>query len=65
MSSQCKQSRKPTPSNGRGNMPSTSKRHVLSTAKEDTSMVYPFSEEEYMKVVALLKTRKLLEEIMF
>ena len=52
--------------NGKGNMPSTLKRTVLPQATEgDTTMVYSFSEEEYRKVVALLKTSKSLEEIMF
>ena len=52
--------------NGRGNMTSTSKRPVQSPATEgDTFMVYPFSEEEYIKGVALQKTTKPLEEMMF
>ena len=45
--------------NGRGTMPSKSKRHVLLPATEgDHSMVYPFSEEEYRKGVAILKNNK-------
>ena len=49
-----------------GNMPYTSKCPVLSPETEgDTSMVYTISEEEYRKVVALLKTTKPLEEMMF
>ena len=37
--------------NGTGNMPYTLKLPVLQPATEgDTSMVYPFSEEEYRKV---------------
>ena len=45
--------------NGRGTMPSKPKRHVLPTATEgDYSMVYPFSEEEYRKEVAILKNNK-------
>ena len=61
MSSQCK----PTPNNGRDNLLSTTKRHVLPSATEDdNSMVYHFS-KEYMNVVALLKTRNPLEELMF
>ena len=42
--------------NGRGTMPSKPKRPVLPPAPEgDYSMVYPFSEEEYRKGVAILK----------
>ena len=45
--------------NGRGTMPSNSKRPVLPPATEgDYSMVYPFSEEEYRKGVAILKNNK-------
>ena len=45
--------------NGRGTMPSKPKRPVLSPATEgDYSMVYPFSEEEYRKGVAILKNNK-------
>ena len=40
-------------------MPSKPKRHVLSPETEgDASMVYPFSEEEHRKGVALLKINK-------
>jgi hypothetical protein len=45
--------------NGRGTMPSKPKRPVLLQAAEgETSMVYPFSEEEYRKGVAALKNNK-------
>ena len=45
--------------NGKGNMLSKPKRPVLCPATEgDTSMVYPFSKEEYRKGVALLKNNK-------
>ena len=45
--------------NGRGTMPSEPKRPVLPLATEgDFSMVYPFREEEYRKVVAILKNKK-------
>ena len=45
--------------NGRCTMPCKPKRHVLPPATEgDYSMVYPFSEEEYRKGVAILKNNK-------
>ena len=45
--------------NGRGTMSSKPKRPVLPPATErDYSMVYPFSEEEYRKGVAILKNNK-------
>ena len=45
--------------NGRGTMPSKPKRNILSPATEgDYSMVYPFSEEEYRKGVAILTNDK-------
>ena len=45
--------------NGRGTMPSKPNRPVLPPATEgDYSMVYPFSEEEYRKGVAILKNNK-------
>ena len=45
--------------NGRGTMPSKPKRPVLPPATEgDTSKVYPFSEGEYNKGVAVLKNNK-------
>ena len=44
--------------NGRGTMPSNPKRPVFLPATEDYSMVYPFSEEEYRKGVAILKNNK-------
>ena len=45
--------------NGRGTMPSKPKRPVLPPATEgDYSMVYPFSEEEYRKGVAIQKNNK-------
>ena len=45
--------------NGRGTMPSKPKRPVLPPATErDFSMVYPLSEEEYRRGVALLKNNK-------
>ena len=45
--------------NGRGTMPSKSKRPVLPPATEgDYSRVYSFSEEEYRKGVAMLKNNK-------
>ena len=45
--------------NGRGTMPSKPKRPVLPSATEgDTSKVYPFSEGEYNKGVAVLKNNK-------
>ena len=50
--------------NDTGNMPYTSKSPVL-PQEGDTFMVYPFSKEEYKKVVALLKTTNPLEEMMF
>ena len=44
---------------GRGTMPSKPKCPVLLPATEgDYSMVYPFSEEEYRKGVAILKNNK-------
>ena len=59
MSNKCKPISTSTPGNGRGNMPSTSKRPVLPPATEgDTSIVYPFSKEEYRNVVALLQDNK-------
>ena len=52
--------------NSKCSMPSTSKHSVLPTStKGDTFVVYPFSEEQYRKVVALLKTTKSLEEMTF
>ena len=40
-------------------MPSKPERHVLPpTTEGEYSMVYPFSEEEYRKVVAILKNNK-------
>ena len=55
--------------NGRGTISSKPKRPVLPRATEgDYSMVYPFSEEEYRKGVAILKnnrTTKPLTEMMF
>ena len=67
MYNQCKPSCTPTPSNGRGNISFTPKRPVLPPPATEgyASMVYPFSKEDYMKVVALIKTRKPLEEMMF
>ena len=45
--------------NGRGTMPSKPKRPVLDpSTEEDYSMVYPFSDEEYRKGVAILKNKK-------
>ena len=45
--------------NGRGTMPSKPKRPLLPPATQgDYSMVYPFSEEEYRKGVAILKNNK-------
>ena len=45
--------------NGRGTMSSKPKRPVLPPVTEgDYSMVYPFSEEEYRKGVAILKNNK-------
>ena len=45
--------------NGRGTMPSKTKRPVLPPATEgDTSKVYPFSEGKYNKGVASLKNNK-------
>ena len=45
--------------NGRGSMPTKPKRPVLPPASEGgTSMVSPFSEEEYRKGMALLKNNK-------
>ena len=45
--------------NGRDTMPSKPKRTVLPPATEgDNSMVYPFSEEEYRKGVAILTKNK-------
>ena len=45
--------------NGRGTMPSNRKRPVLPPATEgEYSMLYPFSEEEYRKTVAILKNNK-------
>ena len=45
--------------NGTGTMPSKPKRLVLPPVTEgDYSMVYPFSEEEYRKGVAILKNNK-------
>ena len=45
--------------NGRGTMSSKPKRPVLPPATEgDYSMVYPFSEEEYRKGMAILKNNK-------
>ena len=45
--------------NGRGTMPSKPKHPILPPATEgDYSMVYPFSEEEYRKGVAILKNNK-------
>ena len=45
--------------NGRGTMSSKPKRPVLPPATEgDYSVVYPFSEEEYRKVMAILKNNK-------
>ena len=42
--------------NGRGTMPSKPKHPLLPPATEgDYSMIYPFSEEEYMKGVAIMK----------
>ena len=47
--------------NGRGTMPSKPKHPVLHPATEgDYSMVYPFSEEEYRKEVAILNNNKAL-----
>ena len=46
------------PNNGRGNMSSKPKRPVQPLATEgDSSMVYPFREEDYRKGVALLKNK--------
>ena len=47
-------------------MPSKPRRNVLPSATEgDTCMVYPFSEEEYRKEVALLKkTKKTLADVL-
>ena len=62
----CKPISTSTHSNGRGKMPSTSKRPVLPPETEgDNSMVYPLSKEGYWKVVVLLKTTKPMENIMF
>ena len=45
--------------NGRGSMPSKPKKPVLPQAtEEDTTMVSPFSEEEYRRGVAVLKNNK-------
>ena len=44
--------------NGRGNMPSKPKRPVISETEAGTSMVSPFSEDEYRKRVATLKNNK-------
>ena len=45
--------------NGRGTMSSKPKRPLLPPATEgDYSKVYPFSEEEYRKIVAILKNNK-------
>ena len=44
--------------NGRGNMPSKPKRPVIPETEAGTSMVSPFSEDEYRKGVATLKNNK-------
>ena len=44
--------------NGRGNMPSKSKRPVIPETEAGTSIVSPFSEDEYRKGVATLKNNK-------
>ena len=44
--------------NGRGNMPSKPKRPVTPWTEAGTSMVSPFSEDEYRKGVATLKNNK-------
>ena len=44
--------------NGRGNMPSKSKRPVLPKTEASTSMVSPFSKDEYRKGLATLKNNK-------
>ena len=44
--------------NCRGNMPSKSKRPVIPETEAGTSMVSPFSEDEYRKGVATLKNNK-------
>ena len=44
--------------NGRGNMPSKPKRPVIPETEAGTSMVSPFSKDEYRKGVAILKNNK-------
>ena len=44
--------------NGRGNMPFKPKRPVIPKTEAGTSMVLPFSEDEYRKEVATLKNNK-------
>ena len=44
--------------NGRGNMPSKPKRPVLPKTEAGTSILSPFSEDEYRKGVATLKNNK-------
>ena len=44
--------------NGRGNMSSKPKRPVIPETEAGTSMVSPFSEDEYRKGVAILKNNK-------
>ena len=44
--------------NGRGNMPPKPKRPVIPKTEAGTSMVSPFSEDEYRKGVATLKNNK-------
>ena len=44
--------------NGRGNMPSKPKRPIIPETEAGTSMVSPFSEDEYRKGVAILKNNK-------
>ena len=45
--------------NGRGNMLTKPKSHILTTAEQgDQSLVYPFTEVEYRKEIATLKNNK-------
>ena len=45
--------------NGRGEMPTKTKCHKLSTISEDdSSLVFPFTEEEYKNGIATLKNKK-------
>ena len=45
--------------NGRGNMSTKPKRPIITTVEQsEQSLVYPFTEEEYKKGIATLKTNK-------